>query len=79
MLTTKLDNISNHYVYEDYDASLFSCGGGGGAGDAGDESVVVDATFVFGGLYFFSSLSLFSFHHSSACCSANLRLLQEIV
>lgn len=35
--------------------------------------------FTFDGLYFVSSLSLFSLHHSSACCESNLRLLQQCI
>ena len=40
-----------------------------GEAEVDDDIDAAAEGFAFSGLYLFSNLSLFSFHHSSACCS----------
>lgn len=56
-------------------ASFTSVGAGVEDDPTGVDGPPTRLTFIVGGLYFLSSLSLFSFHHTSACCSWNLLLL----
>lgn len=60
--------------HEDTEVSPFSSLGGGGGTDCSDGVLLV-----FVPLYFLSSLSLFCFHHSSASCAANFRLLSKLI